>query len=725
MARYDAIVDEVRKLDPAIADRVAAQFKSMTSKRSYGLNFEHYEPEKVDMPRRKVSVVDKVRFIPPRGSIEVADGLNVWRVESISDAGVAELRLEHTRDEIFEQRRVENLCVVAEVSDVIFPGLEQTGSTFGSDADDVCHSVINGENFHVLQALTYTHRDKIDCIYIDPPYNTGDKSWKYNNNYMGEGDANTHSKWLSFMEKRLRLAYQLLNKRDSVLICTIDEKEYLRLGLLLHDLFGKRATAIQMVSIVINPSGVVRDHAMKRTEEYAYFVYFGDAAPVRLKDTLFTSDARQQAMLEDARKGRETKTKQVKWERLLRGGSNSERSHSEGCFYPIYIDPESLKIVEIGEPLGKGVRVEDTPEREGLVTVFPLAELDGREKVWQMTPENLRLLVDDGIAKVGSYNRKKDRYSILYLGKGQRERMEKGEVAVVGRDGNGVKIVEAVQESLDIPRTIWNRQSHAAGEYGSRLINTFLGEKRFTFPKSLYAVEDTIRTVMANKPNGTVLDFFCGSGTTTHAVMRLNKQDGGHRRSIVVTNNEVSAKEDKAMRKQNLRPGDDEWEKHGVCDHVTKPRIAAAITGITPQGNPVKGSYKYNDEFPYADGIAANARYFTLTYENPLSVNDNVAFSRIAPLLWMKSGSLGELMDTIPESGWSGTETYAILHSRSGQTDFLAHVREHRETLTCCFIVTDDERFYQRVAGRVGDLEAVQLYSDYLSNFKFLNKEVD
>src|SRR5699024_3615563 len=115
------------------------------------------------------------------------------------------------------------------------------------------------------------------------------------------------------------------------------------------------------------------------------------------------------------------------------------------------------------------------------------------------------------------------------------------------------------------------------------------------FPKSLYAVEDTIRFFVKDKPDATVLDFFSGSGTTAHAVMRLNKQDGGRRRSISVTNNEVSSEEQVKLRKQGLRAGDPEWERWGICDYVTKPRVEAAITGRTPAGDPIKGDYRFTD----------------------------------------------------------------------------------------------------------------------------------
>ena len=126
-------------------------------------------------------------------------------------------------------------------------------------------------------------------------------------------------------------------------------------------------------------------------------------------------------------------------------------------------------------------------------------------------------------------------------------------------------------------------------------------------------VEDVLAVAIAHKPDAVVLDFFAGSGTTAHAVMRLNRRDGGRRRSVVVTNNEVAADEQKALRDNDLRPGDPDWEQWGICDHITKPRIEAAINGRTPDDDPIKGDYRFSDEFPMADGLEENVEFFTAT----------------------------------------------------------------------------------------------------------------
>ena len=136
-----------------------------------------------------------------------------------------------------ERLLLDSLVVISEFGEPVLPGLRYLGAV-ERGGDKPYHVVINGENYHALEALRFTHAGKVDCIYIDPPYNSGARDWKYNNDYVDDTDAYRHSKWLAFMERRLKLAKDLLNPDDSVLIVTIDEKEYLRLGLLLEQTFA-------------------------------------------------------------------------------------------------------------------------------------------------------------------------------------------------------------------------------------------------------------------------------------------------------------------------------------------------------------------------------------------------------------------------------------------------------------------------------------------------------
>lgn len=197
------------------------------------------------------------------------------RIERADGGRVAHLREIDVEQPETQVLLAEDLVVVAEFKDRVYPGLVETGRVERGGEDRPYHTVINGENYHALKMLTYTHRRRVDAIYIDPPYNTGAKDWKYNNSYIESDDDYRHSKWLAFMERRLTLARELLNPDDSVLIVTIDEKEYARLALLLEQVFPNGR--VQMVSTAINATGVIRAAEFTRINEFVFFVTFGSA----------------------------------------------------------------------------------------------------------------------------------------------------------------------------------------------------------------------------------------------------------------------------------------------------------------------------------------------------------------------------------------------------------------------------------------------------------------
>ena len=206
--------------------------------------------------------------------------------------------------------------------------------------------------------------------------------------------------------------------------------------------------------------------------------------------------------------------------------------------------------------------------------------------------------------------------------------------------------------------------------------------------------------------------------------MRLNKQDGGRRQCISVTNNEVAASEQKQLREQGLRPGDHEWEKWGICDYITKPRVQAAITGKTPEGEPIDGDYKFIDEFPMSEGFEENAEFFTLTYEAEKSVSYNLAYARIAPLLWLRAGARGKRIDTLPAEGWVVTDAYGLLSAVDQATPFIDAISDASE-VRVAFIVTDDDRHFQAITRRLPKgVEPVRLYESYLTNFSFTSGEL-
>ena len=699
MSRLTDLIARAKAKDPALGDELDREFKALASRRAFGLNFERHKPESVELPGRPIRRGDKVHVLPPRGSTAKGDQ-RLWRVLRLEGAGkarVAHLSLIDSAEPENAEVPVADLVVVAEFRDYIYPGLVSTGKVT-QGGDKPFHTVINGENFHALEALTYTHRGKIDAIYIDPPYNSGAKDWKYNNDYVEKEDLYRHSKWLAMIERRLLVARELLNPEASVMIVAIDEKEYLRLGLLIEQNFPD--ARIQMLSSVINPKGIPRD-GFARVDEYLFVCQLGSISV--------------QGQLKEGSAGKE-----VRWRGLTRTGANGVRTKSPGAFYPIIFDDKG-KIVEIGDALATDKGAADYSAPKGLHAAWPTPRPNGDDGRWSVVPETLRSLLKVGAVRVGKVDPTKNQFPIFYLTSEQLKGIEDGDLVVKGKTPNGALKVHFKEDGgrRSAPRTVWDNVSHSASEHGSMLLRELIPGRNFPFPKSLYAVEDILRLFTEDNLDATILDFFSGSGTTAHAVMRLNRQDGGRRQCISVTNNEVAADEQAALRKAGLRAGDPDWEKWGICDYITKPRIAAAITGKTPDGQPIAGDYKFTDEFPMAEGFEENAEFFTLTYEAPVAVSHHLAFQRIAPLLWMRAGSEGRRIDDLPAQGWEMADTYGLLVDLDRATEFCA-AAVAMDGLRVAYIVTDDDRRFQAVTRALPDtIEPVRLYESYLSNFRF------
>jgi adenine-specific DNA-methyltransferase len=347
---------------------------------------------------------------------------------------------------------------------------------------------------------------------------------------------------------------------------------------------------------------------------------------------------------------------------------------------------------------------------------------NGEDGRWELKRASFDARLAEGHIRANKQG-KSGEWSIQYLRNAQVERLSSGELEIKGRAPQGWLEIDyaANKQRALYAKTVWNKASHDSRTYGSWILRALIPDRKFPFPKSLYAVEDSLRFFVANKKTAVVLDFFSGSGTTAHAVMRLNRQDSGQRQCISVTNNEVGAEEQEALRKAWLRAGDKDWESHGICDYITKPRVAAAVTGRTPDGQPIKGEYKFTDEFPMSDGFEESAEFFTLTYETPVSINHNRAFERIAPLLWMRAGSRGPRIDKLPVEGWAVVDAYGLLVEADAATPFIRAVQRAPD-LRIAYIVTDDDRRFQALARRLPDgVEPVRLYESYLTNFSFMN----
>ncbi len=564
MATINDLIARIENTE--LRNRIEKEFKDLTKQKQFGLVFENHEPEMTLLYDYPISRGCKV--IQKKDDYKIVSEDIIWEVKKVSK-GTATCVHIISKEEC--KIGLSELICVAKNGEPIYPCLKYVDSIQKAPNSDLWHVLIEADNYHALQLLAYLYPGMVDCIYIDPPYNTGDKSWKYNNDYVDSKDKYPHSKWLAMMESRLLLAKKLLNPKESVLIVTIDEKEYHHLACLLEQIFPE--ANMQMVSSVTNHAGTSRDYEFSRVNEYIFVLRFGSAAIVPLS----TNEKRGDSVL---------------WDTLRRHNPKNIRDEQHpNQFYPIYINNSTHKIIELGEPLDFGVDRFTVPQKEGCTAVFPVRD-DGTEMMWGVKRDELKKRLDKGYVRIGKYSPEKpQQYVIQFLSEGTIIDIENGVALVKDYKEDGSIIAYYPGGKKMMPSTQWDIPTHDARDYGLKLNKAIYNDNRFDFPKSLYAVHDVIRLFVANKPNALILDFFAGSGTTLHAVNLLNKEDGGRRRCIMVTNNEISAEEEIKFRNDNLHKGDEGWEKFGIARYVNWPRTICSIKGIDMNGQPIEGDY--------------------------------------------------------------------------------------------------------------------------------------
>jgi len=694
MAILDDLIQKVE--DPVLRQRLAKEVRKATKNKKFGLVFEEHLPECTplyDLPIKRGSRV------APRDT-EIKE---TFRVKSIDGDKALCVSDNDKAERTFD---LDKIMVIAEFGEPIYPYLQTVDTVCNASDSDLWHTLIEADNYHALQVLEYMYAGQVDCIYIDPPYNKEDsKDWKYNCNYVDGNDIYRHSKWLSMMERRLNLAKKLLNPKDSVLIVTIDELEYLHLGMLLEQIFPE--AKIQMVSTIINPTGNNHFNEFSRTNEYIYIVMFGRCT---IEKVMATKTA--------------PKNSEVHWEPLKRSDLASRRGTTKGGtiqFYPIYIDITEKRIVHIGEPLSPEEDTNSVPKIEDAIPVFPIRD-NGIEMNWGLIGTELRSRLEKGYVKVGKYNPDKpQKYAISYLTTGTISDVENGKASIKGYAPDGSVKAYYVEDKMSYPTTQWNISTHDAKNYGTGILKNLLPGRAFSYPKSIYAVEDVLKIFVKNKPNALIIDFFAGSGTTLHAVNLLNAEDGGRRRCIIVTNNEIGEKEEKRMKVAGYRPGDKEWEDIGIARYITWPRTICSIEGHDINGNPLKGNYIGSD-IPMSNGFKANAIYFKLGFLDKNAVALGRQFKELLGVLWMKAGAIGPCPHlaknaTIPDMMILPENKMAILVNEVAFVDFEAEMQKHPEIKTV-FIVTDSDRGYREMAASLDVEHTYQLYRDYLDNFK-------
>lgn len=683
MAILDELVTQIE--NPDLRARIAAEVEKLAKQKKFGLVFEEHLPECTPLWDIPVKAGRKA-------ALKTGHVNDFYTVLKIEDGVATCLNKDKSATAKFP---VEELVCVAEFGEPIYPYLKPIDTVCNAPDSDLWHTLIEADNYHALQLLEYLYAGKVDCIYIDPPYNTGARDWKYNNDYVDNNDQYRHSKWLSMMQKRLRLAKKLLNPKDSVLIVTIDEKEYLHLGCLLEEMFPEGN--MQMISSVIKNGTSMRQYEFSRCNEYIFYLRFGNAIISKEIPENVSTD--------------------IPWRPLMRSGtgSNNFRPNRPNSFYPIFLDKACGNIHHIGDPLlpAETSRLPISVP-DNLIAIWPL-DSAGRERVWGASAETLREYFKKGYAKV---THKGAKYSVQYITTGVINDIDTGKLNVTGKDSDGGIVGTYSEGKAQMPQNQWNIPSHNATTYGTNLLKDIVGN-RFTFPKSLYAVHDCLKHSIREKKDALVIDFFSGSGTTLHAVNLLNAEDGGHRRCIMVTNNEVSDAEAKEMSRRGLKPGDEEWEKLGIARYVTWPRTVCSIEGHDVNGNPLKGNY-FGSDIPMADGFKANAAFFKLGFLDKNAVALGRQFKEMLPTLWMKAGAHGAcpaLGETMPEMLILPENRMAVLVDERAYMAFTEKLDAHPEIETV-FLVTDSDSGYRDMISGLNAKESYQLYRDYLDNFR-------
>lgn len=688
MAALNELIQKIENSE--LRTQIQEAANKLAKQKKFGLVFEEHLPECTplyDIPVRKGAKV----------SVRNGKVNETYTVLKITEDKA--LCLPKNSKEAVEIE-IKNLVTTAELGEPIYPFLQSLDEVCNAPDSDLWHILIEADNYHALQLLEYLYAGKVDCIYIDPPYNTGAKDWKYNNDYVDATDEYRHSKWLSMMKKRIEIAQRLLNPKDSVLILTIDEKEYLHIGCLLEEMFPN--ANIQMISTLTARSGAARFNSFSRTNEFIYFVMIGDYTITPIENAEYSQ-----------------KGESIHWRSFRRGNPANIRTSRPSQFYPLYVDISTNQIIEVGEPITPDKDRFSVKQIPNCAAVFPVRD-DGTEMLWSVTPNACKHLVEKGYIKATQYTPDKPQlFVVQYLSSGTIKDIEEGRVTIKGYSSDGGIIADNLESRKAMPKTLWTFETHDARDYGTKILKNTIGESRFDFPKSLYAVEDCLKLFVSNKPNALIVDFFAGSGTTLHAVNLLNSEYGGKRRCIMVTNNEISADERNGFEARGIKQGDPEWERRGIAHYVTWPRTVCSIKGYDINGNPIKGTYIGSD-MPMSKGFKANAAFFKLGFLDKTKVSLGMQFKELLSTLWMKAGAIGKCPTTeanIPPMLILPDNKMAILNDENCFAEFTEKLAQHLE-IEVVYLVTDYESSFASMTQSLKDKKTYQLYRDYLDNFR-------
>lgn len=631
MALLEDKIKEIRDLE--LRDILLREVKKLKNDKKFGLVFEEHIPELAalhNVPIRVGTFVAK-----KTGNLS-----DVYIVESIKNEKANVIKEENILERDIP---ITELVVVSRFGTPIYPALIPIANVERSKTLPY-HTIIEADNYHALQLLEYIYAEKIDCIYIDPPYNTGAKDWKYNNRYVDNNDSWRHSKWLSMMSKRLNIAKRLLSP-EGVIVCTIDDHEVSHLTMLLEEIFPER----NLFSIIIEHNKRGRQgEDFARTHEYALFL-----TP---KDKNVIQELKLNTVI-----GGETRN-------LRRTGNNSLRTARPNQFYPIYVNPDTFEITEVGESIPIDAnRFYET--KDGSIPVWPI-DKQGVERNWHY----------------GAERTKRE----LEIGKVYSQQMN-----------YGIQIYYTLREKESKKRkTIWSdNPKWDSSTHGSELLTKILGKTNsFSYPKSIYAVKECLAAACGKKKDALILDFFAGSGTTLHATLLLNLEDGGQRNCILVTNNEVSIKESETLEQNGYQQGDLEWEKHGVCRSVTVPRCINVIVGKSSEGIDIISDL-YTNRF-YEKSI--KRRFKKLSFINPQSMNNPSSRKELGSIIGkIPSNEIKNNIDYFVSENES--HTTSILFNDLKMEEYLAAL-EGKDHIVDFYIVTTNNKIFNSLKHRISSM---------------------
>jgi adenine-specific DNA-methyltransferase len=497
----------------------------------------------------------------------------------------------------------------------------------------------------------------------------------YNDNYVDKDDDFKHSKWLAFMERRLLLAQELLNASGVIMVSIGDDEQH-HLRMLMDQTFGPSDHVAQLAVEMSTTSGPKTTNAQQGT-----IVKNVEYVLIYRKSEAFDTEVHHTPLYDGI----------DKWDANYPLWLNDDGT-TESIYDRLYTDSvvrKDIERLELVHPTGR--RKGQFIGADGMDLLLTASEaarafiLDNLPRIGRTdTPPVSAKQVD---VPVGRW--------VEHVTEGRTYRLTRSKAGKVWQiytlDRNyrtsddyvprfGRTVIRG-----DLWRGFHSDMGHVSTEGGVGFAN---GKKPVRLIRQLVRWAN-------NSPEAIILDFFAGSGTTAHAVAAMNAQDGGRRRAILVTNNELSKPDRARAESEGWRPGSPDWEALGVFESTTRPRLDNAFCETT-----------------------ANAVYFDLTYEAPLSVRHDRTYARVAPMLWLRAGSRGRIIEELGEDGWDVAESYGVLRNMDQMGDFVARVSD-AESVTTVFVVTDSDAAFQATCR---DLPArvtpVRLYESYLHNFQ-------